>query len=157
MSDRPDGLGRNLLGATIAGLVLFIAGLVIGAMTLETDRADRQRRQGFAGADGTVITQIKQPTSEGPAYAPVIAFTTASGERVSFTAGPTDSNAYHLGAKLPVLYRPGNPADARIDTTTIRRARNLVAGAAALLLMGLGAYVAWYAQRANARQIEGQT
>jgi hypothetical protein len=146
--DRPDGVGRNLLGATIAGLVLFVAGLVIGATTLEADRADRERRQGFVGADGTVITQIKQPTPEGPAYAPVIAFATASGERVSFTAGPADSSTYPLGAKVPVLYRPGNPADARIDRTTVRRVRSLLAGGASLLLMGLGGYVAWYARRA---------
>ena len=147
MPDRPDGVGRNLLGATIAGLVMFVAGLVIGATTLEADRTDRQRREGMVSTDGTVVTQIKQTTSEGSAYAPVIAFATASGERVSFTAGAADSSTYHLGAAVRVLYRPGNPADARIDLTAARRIRTLIAGGASVLLMALGGYVAWYARR----------
>jgi hypothetical protein len=151
VSDRPDGVAGNPVGATIAGLVLFIVGLAVGVGVLESDRRDRQRQEGAIRAEGTVIAQIKQQTSDGRAYAPVIVFSTASGERVSFTAHAFDPSKYPLGAKVPVLYQPGNPAGGQIDTSTLRLIRNLLGGAASLLVMALGAYVSWYARRAEAR------
>jgi hypothetical protein len=151
VSDRPDGVAGNLLGATVAGLVLFVVGLVVGVGVLELDRKERQRQEGAVRAEGTVVAQIKQQTADGTAYAPVIAFSTGTGERVSFTAHTADTRTYYLGANVPVLYQPGNPAGAQIDSSTLRLMRNLLGGAASLLVMSLGAYVAWYARRAGAR------
>ncbi len=152
MPDRSDGVKRKPLGGAIAGLVLFIAGLLVGAGALDADRKDRQLRRDALSAEGTVVAQIKQQTPDGDAFAPLIAFTTAAGERVSFTAKPVDPSVYWLGAKVRVLYPPGNPAAAAIDKTTSRRIRNLLAGGTALLLMALGGYVSWYAQRIDARE-----
>jgi hypothetical protein len=151
VSDRPDGVAGNLLGATIAGLVLFVVGLAVGVGVLESDRRERQRLEGAVRTEGTVIAQIKLQTADGTAYAPVIAFSTGSGERVSFTAHATDPSKYWLGAKVPVRYEPGNPAGAQIDSSTLRLIRNLLGGAGSLLVMSLGAYIAWYARRAEAR------
>jgi Protein of unknown function (DUF3592) len=146
VSDRPDGVTGNPTGATIAGLVLFLAGLAIGIGTLEADRKDRQLREGTLTAEGTVVAQLKQQTPKGQAYAPLVAFATVSGDRISFTGPAADPNVYWLGAKVPVRYAPGNPSGARIDRTTSGRLRNLIAGTASVLLIGLGGYVAWYAR-----------
>jgi hypothetical protein len=147
--DGPDGLGRGLLGGTIAGLVLFVAGLSIGVAALEIDRRDREQWRGALSAEGTVVAQVRQRRPEGTMYAPVIAFVTASGERVSFTAriAADDPSVYWIGARFPVRYWPEDPANARIDWKTWRRTRNAIGGVLSLALMSFGAYVAWYARR----------
>jgi hypothetical protein len=153
--DGPDGLAGNTLRAAIAGLVLFVVGLVLGGGALEVDRRDREVRSGLLSAEGTVVAQIKRQTPEGPTFAPLISFVTAAGERISFTGNATDTSTYHLGAKVPVLYEPGNPAGARINTFGARRLRTLVAGVVAVLLMALGGYVAWYARQLDAQRSAG--
>jgi hypothetical protein len=154
--DRPDGVAKPL-GATVAGLVLFAVGIVMGAGALEVDRKDRESRQTYAAGDGTVVAQIKRPAGGESAVAPIIAFATGSGERISFTGPVVDPSAYPLGTKVPVLYVPGNPADAKIDDTNRRRIRIVVAGAASILLMFLGGYVAWAARRAEAARAAAST
>ena len=56
-------------------------------------------------------------------------------------------SSVYINAPVKVLYRVGNPQEAMIDTSSRRWTRNALAGAAALILLGLGGYVAWYASR----------
>jgi len=145
--DRTDGVAGNPFGATLAAVLLFVLGIAIGAGALNADRKDRELRRGLLHAEGTVVSQIRQHRPEGTAIVPLIAFVTASGERISFTARESDPSVYWLGAKIPVLYQPENPSAARIDKGSPRLLRNVLAGGASLLLICLGAYVAWYARR----------
>jgi hypothetical protein len=155
VSDRPDGVGGHPLAATVAGLVLFVAGLLIGIGAIEADRTERERRVGTLQAEGIVIAQIKQSSANSATFAPLVAFTTSSGERVTFTARDVDGTSAGMGSTLPVLYHAGNPADARIDRTVRHRVATAIAGAASVLLIALGAYVAWYARRWQAARAEG--
>jgi Protein of unknown function (DUF3592) len=135
------------LGATVAGLVLFVVGLTIGGGALLADFKEREALAGTVRTEGTVVAQIRQRRANDTVSLPVIAFATQSGERVSFTAHETDPSVYHLGAKLQILYRPDNPSDARLASNRSRRTRNTIAAIATVVLVSLGSYVAWYARR----------
>ena len=138
------------LRAAFAGVLLFVLGLGIagGAWRINADEQDRLR--GWRRADGTVVELLKRRTAEGEVPTPLIAFTNASGERVSFTVAGTASSPYYVTAPVKVLYRPDHPQDALIDTSARRWTRNALAAAAALILIALGGYVAWYASRWDA-------
>jgi hypothetical protein len=47
---------------------------------------------------------------------------------------------------VPLVYDAARPMDAQIDPRAARWTRNAVAGGASVLLMAVGAYVAWYAR-----------
>ena len=141
MSDHP-------LGAAYAGVFLFIIGLAIGLGALEINRRERDRLQGWLRADGTVVALL----SGANATRPQVAFSTANGDRVSFTLLQSGGRQYVIGERVPVLYRPEQPGDARLDPRTARWTRNALAAGASLILMALGAYVAWYARQWDARR-----
>jgi len=136
------------LRAAFAGILLFVIGLGIASATFQINRKEQDQRQGWLRADGTVVELLKRRTFEGDKPVPLVAFTTASGERISFTGnpGPGSDSPYYINAPVTVLYHPGHPQDALIDTRG-RLTRNAVAAAGALILMALGGYVAWYASR----------
>jgi hypothetical protein len=136
------------LKAAFAGILLFVIGLAMAGGVYQVNRQEQERLRGWRRADGTVVELLKRPSPEGGALIPLIAFTTASGERVSFTttAGARES-PYYVTAPVKVMYHPDHPEDAMIDTSVRRWTRNAVAGGAALILLGAGAYVAWYASR----------
>jgi hypothetical protein len=136
------------LRAAAAGVLLFAIGLAIAGGMLRTNLQERERLREWSRADGTVIELLKRRSAEGDVTVPLIAFTSASGDRISFTAG-TDvkGSSIYVNAPIKVLYRPGNPQEALIDTSARRWTRNALAGAAALVLMTLGGYVAWYVSR----------
>ena len=136
------------LRAAFAGVLLFAIGLAIAGGLLRTNLQDRENLREWSRADGTVVELLKRRSAEGDVIVPLIAFTSASGDRVSFTAG-TDvkGSSVYINAPVKVLYRAGNPQEALIDSSGRRWTRNALAGAAALLLMGMGGYVAWYASR----------
>ena len=142
MPGRPDGVGGHPLGATIAGVLLFAIGLAIAAGTYESSWKERARRQQLLKAEGKVVAVVGG-TNAGR---PVVAFATASGERLSFT--DRRSAPYALGERVTVLYPPENPIAAIIDEGGVR-AKTLLSPAAGLLLAALGAYVAWSARRSQ--------
>lgn len=145
----PSGPRRAYpLRAAFAGVLLFAVGVAIGVSLLRTHLQDRERLREWSRADGTVIELLTRRSVEGEVTVPLIAFTSAAGDRVSFTAG-TDvkGSGVYINAPMKVLYRPENPQEAVIDPAGRRRLRNVLAGAAALLLMALGGHVAWYASR----------
>ena len=136
------------LRAAFAGVLLFAIGVAIGVSLLRTHLQDRERLREWSRADGTVIELLQRRSAEGEVTVPLIAFTSASGDRVSFTAG-TDvkGSGVYINAPMKVLYRAANPQEAMIDPLARRWTRIALAGAAALILMGLGGRVAWYASR----------
>jgi uncharacterized protein DUF3592 len=136
------------LRAAFAGILLFVIGLAMAGGVYQINRQEQERLRGWRRADGTVVELLKRPSPEGGVMIPLVAFTTAAGERVSFTtsAGARES-PYYVTAPVKVMYHPDHPQDAMIDTSVRRWTRNAVAGGAALILLGVGAYVAWYASR----------
>jgi hypothetical protein len=136
------------LGAVYAGVFLFIVGVAIGVSILEINRRERDRLQGWLRADGTVVALFAGANGTRPQ----VAFTAANGERVSFTLQQSAARQFVIGERLPVLYRAEEPGAARVDPRTARWTRNALAAGAALVLMALGAYVAWYARQWDARR-----
>jgi hypothetical protein len=136
------------LKAASAGILLFVIGLAMAGGVYHVNRQEQERLRGWRRADGTVIELLKRPSPEGGVLIPLIAFTTRAGERVSFTtnAGAKES-PYYVTAPVKVMYHPDHPEGATIDISARRWTRNVLAGGAALILLGIGGYVAWYASR----------
>ncbi len=136
------------LRAAFSGVLFFVIGLGIAGGMLRINQQEQERLRGWSRADGTVVELLKRRTVEGDITVPLIAFTAPSGDRVSFTSAtkPTGAPLY-INAPIKVLYRLDNPQEALIDTSARRWTRNALAGVAAVLLMALGGYVAWYASR----------
>jgi hypothetical protein len=80
-----------------------------------------------------------------------VSFETPERERIRFTpVGRSTWRSPKVGDVVPVIYPIGLPEQARIDPRSIRRVRTGIALGAAVLLMALGGYVAWYARRRDA-------
>src|SRR3954471_21810272 len=108
--------------ATLAGVLLFVIGLAIAGGTVMSERRDRERREAWVKADGTVVDVL--PGAPGGAPRPVVSFTTAEGERIRFTPiGRTGWRTPAAGAAVHVIYPIGLPEQARIDPRGIRWAR----------------------------------
>jgi len=136
------------LQAALAGILLFVIGLAIAGGLYQVNEQEQERVRGWLRANGTVVELLKRRSADGDVPIPLIAFTTASGERVSFTVtGGGKESPYYVTASVPVIYPPGHPQDAAIDPRARRWTRNALGGAGALILLGLGGYVAWYASR----------
>jgi hypothetical protein len=136
------------LRAALAGVLLFAIGLAMAGGTYQVNRQDQERLRGWLRADGTVVELLKRRTPDGDVLVPLVAFTTASGERVSVTLnGGGSESRYYTFAPVKVVYHPDHPQDARLDTTARRWTRNALAGGGAALLLALGGYVAWFASR----------
>ena len=142
MPDRPDGVSRHPLGATIAGVLLFAIGVAIAVGTYETSWQNRERRHQLLKADGTVVAVVGG-TNAGR---PVVSFATASGERLGFT--DRRAGTYSPGERVTVLYPPENPAAAIIDDGG-GSAKTLLPTMAGLLVAVFGAYVAWAGRRSQ--------
>lgn len=135
--DRP-----NPIGAAAAGMLLFIAGLVVGVYTFEEFRNEQDRLAIAARADGTVTGHLNGH--------PIVTFTVPGGDRVSFTGTP--ARGYPDGAAVPVLYRMDQPSNAIIDRPFVRWGRYAALGALSAMVMGVGAYIARAARRYDERR-----
>jgi len=153
-TDAPER--EHPLGATIAGVVLFAVGLAIAGGVYQINVKERDLRRGWIASEGTVTEVLKRRTIDGDRFSPLVVFQTSSGTRVSFTAAAAEETpSFAIGDKVAVRYPPAFPERAEVDYPQRRLLRNAIAIAAALLLMALGGYVAWYAsrlQRARARE-----
>jgi hypothetical protein len=127
----------------MAGILIFVVGLVLGVWAFERARTEQDRLSIAAHADGTVSGHINGR--------PQISFSLPSGDRVSFTATTVGRDDYPVGKKVDVLYRRDLPSDAIVDRTRARWARNALLGSLAIAAMALGAYVAWYARNYEMR------
>ncbi len=122
-------------------------GVAIAVTVFETERRQRAARSGTVAANGQVVTVLHRRTEDGDAYAPVIAFSTRAGARVSFTGPATgDPSAYWIGKSVRILYPPWDPPHAMLERRGVRYTRNAIAYGGAFALAALGAYVAWYAR-----------
>ena len=82
----------------------------------------------------------------------LVSFRTASGDRINFTARPGLGNRLSTGNTVSVLYPPFQPTSAIVDSHPARWTWNAIYVTAALVLMGLGGYVAWYARQQDLRR-----
>lgn len=131
--------------ATLAGVLLFVIGVAIGGGAYENYRRERDRLLAWVPADGEVVQLLTSP--EGKSR-PVVGFRTNTGDRIRFTAtGPGATGSHKVGDHVSVLYPAADPAAARIDAPAIRWARSIYAGVGSVILMALGAYLAWYARQ----------
>jgi hypothetical protein len=135
------------LRAASAGILLFVIGLAIAGGVYQVNEQEEERLIGWLHADGTVVELLKRRSPAGDISIPLIAFTTPSGERISFSVAGGKESTYYVTASVPVVYPPNHPQDAEIDQRARRWTRNALAGGAALILILLGGYVAWYASR----------
>ena len=135
------------LRAGFAGILLFVIGLAMAGGVFQVNRQEQEQLLGWQRADGTVVERLTRRSPDGDRQIPLIAFTTPAGERISFTAKPSSGVPYYVNDPVKVLYHPTHPQDAVIDMSTRRWTRNALAGGVALLLLGIGGYVAWYASR----------
>jgi uncharacterized protein DUF3592 len=141
-------VSEHPLGATFAGMLLFVIGLGIAGGIYQIGAKERELRRGWIRTEGTVVNVLKRQTLDGPVFSPLIVFQTAAGVRVSFTARVSHETVQHpIGEKIAVLYPPQHPEDAEIDNARQRLIRNILADVGAMLLIVLGATVAWQASR----------
>lgn len=95
----------------VIGVCALVGGIVWGVNTKKfVDGAER--------ASGTVIElERRQSGDDGPSYYPVVRFTDAAGNDVTFTSS-TGSNppSKREGDKVDVLYDPRNPREAELDS-----------------------------------------
>jgi len=84
-------------------------------------------------AEGSVVQLVASRSGDSVTYKPVVRFSAQTGEEIEFTSSSGSSPpSYAEGEKVPVLYRPSDPHNARIDG-----AFSLWGGA--LIVGGLGA------------------
>jgi hypothetical protein len=101
--------------ATLAALLMSVVGggLLASALVI----ARRQRR--FVGmawrATGTVVEIVTRPGRRGPGRAPVLRFTTPTGETFQFQSSFTSSAMLDIGKQFPVLFDPHDPRHAQIE------------------------------------------
>jgi uncharacterized protein DUF3592 len=135
------------LKATLAGVLLFAVGLALAGGLFYLDRQERDRLASWDHAEGKVTDNLAP--SSGDRVLQRIAFTTTTGTRISFTVAASRRRAYAIGDAVPVLYPADQPESAVVDNVLRRRVRNSFGGGAALILVMLGGYVAWYASRSD--------
>lgn len=141
----------NIIGAVFG---------VIGAGALVAASAAGLKAYRFASvaerAQGRVVELVRQPSREGGAYAPKVAFVAASGLAYEFidTVG-SHAPAYQVGETVTVLYHPGRPLDAHLEQAMALWAPALGLGGLALACGGvaLGALGMLWARRRRIRRL----
>lgn len=132
---------RRTVGSLLVliALVLFVAGWQVTSAT----------RQFLAVAERTTGEVVAHEPYEREARTPrerfrlVVAFETAQGTRVRFRSVPNYGRPpYEVGEKVPVLYDPANPFQARVDRRIETVAPLAIWGGAVLLVGALGVFVA---------------
>ena len=122
----------------LIALVLFVAGWQVTADT----------RQFLAVAVRTTGEVVGHEAYEREARTPrerfrlVVAFETAEGTRVRFRSVPNYGRPpYDVGERVPVLYNPSDPFEARVDRRIETLAPLIIWGVAVLIVGGLGGAV----------------
>lgn len=92
----------------VSGLLFFAVG--VGLLVREWHFA-----RSAMPAGGTVVEVRVVDGTDGPNYTPVVEFTTMDRQKVRFE-GVSTSPPPIQGEPVPVLYRPDNPRDARVNT-----------------------------------------
>jgi Protein of unknown function (DUF3592) len=130
------------LTAAYAGVLLAILGIGMGVYVWEMNRREADQISGWERTTATVTTVF----GSGANTRAMMSFKTPAGDRINFTARPAMFYRLKAGDSVRVIYPPFNPTHAVVDPSRARLWRNVVAGCASAILIGLGAYVAWYAR-----------
>ena len=101
---------------------------------------------GARSAEGEVVEIVAGQTSrktDQTSFTPMIAFAPEpGGETVVFKSGVAGSEAdYAVGDKVPVLFLPGAPEQARVGTLLGTQGREFMFALVGLILVGIGRFV----------------
>jgi hypothetical protein len=128
--------------AAYAGVLLVILGIGMGAYVWEQNRREADQIAAWQRTSGIVSTVF----GSGANTHAMVSFTIPSGDRINFTARPAFFYRLKQGDTVPIIYPTFEPTHAVIDPARARFWRNVLAGIASAVLIGVGAYVAWYAR-----------
>lgn len=113
---KTDASPRTL---TFAGLILLLVSFIFLAVAAIIAFKVDHFVSAATQTTGVVIALAEKHDAKRDSitYAPVFTFATESGQTQSVTSSVATSPAsYAVGDKVPVLYRPADPADAKIDS-----------------------------------------
>ncbi|MDI5961230.1 DUF3592 domain-containing protein [Streptantibioticus silvisoli] len=109
-----DGqVGRKRAGI-LSSLVVLVVGLVFVGVGVYVHRQHQPYANGMSTTGTVTGVQTSRNDHGQPAYAPVIAFTAASGRRVTVTEPNTSSVRPTVGGSVQLSYRKGDPQSARV-------------------------------------------
>jgi Protein of unknown function (DUF3592) len=130
---------KNLSSRLPAGPGMIFGGFyVVGWGIREVVTSWRLRQRGLI-AEGTVVENVRctDPAS-GPSWAPVIAFTDNTGNRVEFTPRARGTGlGLSTGRKVEVIYLPEASQDARVNTWQHLLVPGLLAGVLGLVFLAV--------------------
>ncbi len=133
------------------GAIFTPLGLIFAAVGGWFYLADRDLASSGVRTPGTVIELAGGRDSDGDySYRPVVEFFDASGTRQVFASSVSSSPpSYSTGERVTVIYRPGAPDDAIIDSFVDRFLLPLMFGGigAIFAAIGLGMLGAWLRRR----------
>jgi hypothetical protein len=111
MSVKPDKT-LGFMGAIFGGAgALFLVIALVLILNTRAFLATAER------APGVVIENVRHSGSKGSTFAPRVRFTAAGGREVVFVGGVSSSPPSHdVGERVTVVYPPGKPEDARIES-----------------------------------------
>ena len=139
---------RNPFAAFIGGPIFAIAGLIMGFFGWRSYNTTRIFLNGAEHARGSVVDLVARQSTDSDGnsstmYYPVVEFTTADGQAIRYQSS-TGSNpaAQHVGDSVDMVYAPGDPQNARINSFTDLWLMPLILlGFGALFaLVGVGAF-----------------
>lgn len=88
-------------------------GMLVGAALIY--RNTSSFLAGASKAEGTVVELVRSRSSNSITYQPVVQFAGQSGQTIEFVSSiSSNPPEYRIGQKIPVLYDPADPQDARI-------------------------------------------
>ena len=114
-------------------LIFAVASLAICALPL----VDSLRFVAAANHTTGVIVEVVPVNRK---YQPIVQYTSADGRQLQIASRETagDRSYYQVGDTIGVLYAPGNPADARLDTWQSRWASDAIMPALGVFVLVLG-------------------
>lgn len=104
-----------MTGALTGLLLCTGAGVLLLGVALQDAVVVRRLRREGIRTRGVVVDNVRVTDSDGPSWAPVVAFTDRYGHRVEFTTRMRGSGlGLPTGREVPVVYLAHNPQTARV-------------------------------------------
>lgn len=122
------------------GLVFAVAGTGMGVATWYSLSSSNQLASEGARAEGTVIDLVYRSSDDGGGtYAPVVEFRDQDGNRQLYrSSSGSNPPSYDRGETVEVIYMPGTPERAMIDSFSDRWMVPLILGIFMLSFGGIG-------------------
>ena len=102
----------------LIGLVFLPIGIGFWISSSSFER-DAERTTGTV-VDNVTKTSYDRDGDRSVSYAPKVRFRAGDGKEYEFTDSISSSDKKEVGSTVDVLYRPGDPSDARIDSAVRR-------------------------------------